>query len=39
MKQYDQEGVHFTLLKEASGKIYKLAFDIRNYFSYQGGGF
>ena len=37
MKQYDKEGVHFTLLKEASGKMYKLAFDIRSYYSYQGG--
>lgn len=27
------------MLKDASGKIYHIAFDIRNYFSYQGGGF
>ena len=39
MKQYDSDGVHFNLLKEASGKIYSLSFDIRNYFSYQGGGY
>jgi hypothetical protein len=39
MKQFDDEGVHFDLLKDASGKIYRMAFDIRNYFSYQGGGF
>ena len=33
MKQYDQDGIHFDLLKDYSGKIYHIAFDINNYFS------
>ena len=37
-RTYDDDGVHFDMLKDASGNIYKLAFDIRNYFSYQGQG-
>ena len=35
-RTYDDDGVHFDMLKDASGNLYKLAFDIRNYFSYQG---
>jgi hypothetical protein len=39
LKYVDSDGVHFDLLKDQSGKIYHLTFDIRNYFSYQGGGY
>lgn len=39
LRQTDQDGAHFDLLKQQSGKAYHLTFDIRNYFSYQGGGF
>ena len=35
-RTYDDDGVHFDLLKDTSGNIYKVAFDIMNYFSYQG---
>lgn len=37
-RAYDDDGIHFDLLKDLSGGIYKIAFDIRNYFSYQGQG-
>ena len=32
---YDDEGVKFYLLKDNSGNIYSIGFDIKNYFSLQ----
>jgi len=32
-KKYDDFGVNFDLLKEDSGKTYKITFDIMNYFA------
>jgi hypothetical protein len=32
---YDDEGVKFDMLKDNSGNIYKIGFDIKNYFALQ----
>jgi len=32
---YDDDGVKFDMLKDSSGNIYTLGFDIKNYFSQQ----
>ena len=35
----DEKAPVFSVLKDLSGKIYNMTFDVRTYLSYQGGGF
>jgi hypothetical protein len=35
---YDEEGVKFDMLKDGSGNIYKIGFEIKNYFALQSKG-